>query len=181
MLRLPNAYIMQSDDSDSTFMVYGELNNSGTVAKGWRLHVPNLSHATAEQKNELCRNLQTYLSRFDQNRRVQFRFDKDSDYHEILDRYEHDTERLAKNPFIRNFRERHVNQFRKEIERREIWREYLSVYIARPAKDFIAGSLDVTSKKEQEAFMSRVGNSFKTEELLLKNAFTFEVKALTVF
>jgi|GEM_PF-1182587 len=178
MLKLPNAYILQGEDPENSFMVYGELNKAGSVAKGWRLNVPNLSHATAAQKNELCRNLQTYLSRFDQNKRVQFRFDKDSDYHEILDRYEQDTEKFAKNPFIRNFRERHVRQFRKDIERREIWREYLSVYIARPAKDFIAGSLDVASEKEQTEFMKRVGNAFNTEEMLLKNAFPFEVKAL---
>ena len=72
MLKLPNAYILQGEDPENSFMVYGELNKSGSVAKGWRLNVPNLSHATAAQKNELRRNLQTYLSRFDQNKRVQF-------------------------------------------------------------------------------------------------------------
>ena len=54
MLKLPNAYILQGEDPENSFMVYGELNKSGSVAKGWRLNVPNLSHATAAQKNELC-------------------------------------------------------------------------------------------------------------------------------
>ncbi|MBR4663109.1 MAG: hypothetical protein IKO93_04480 [Lentisphaeria bacterium] len=179
MLKLPNAYILEANDPEKSFLVYGELNKTGSVAKGWRLYAPNLSHATGAQKNELCRNLQTYLSRFDQNKRVQFRFEKDSDYTDILDRYEEDTARLAHNKFIRQFREQHAKQFRREIERREIWREYLSVYVAKPAKDFIAGSLDVTSAKETAEFMNRVGNSFKMEELLLKSAFPFEVKALT--
>ena len=179
MLNLPNAYILQPGEPDRSFLVYGELNGSGYAAKGWHLRVPNLSHATSSQKNELCGNLQTYLSRFNREKRLQFRFEKDSDYTEILDRYEADTARLANNAFIRQFREQHVKQFREELERNELWREHLTAYIAFPIKKFISGSLDVNSKKETTEFMRRIGNAFKSEELLLQSAFPFEVKALT--
>ena len=180
MLRFPNGYILEAEDPTRSFLVYGELNATGAAAKGWRLAVPNLSHATAAQKNELCRNLQAYLSRFDASRRIQFRFDKDSDYRDILDRYAEDTRKAAGNPFVKRFREEHLDTFRKEIDEHRIWREYLTVYIARPTKEFIAGALDVSSVKEMQDFMNRVGRAFQTEELLLRGAFPFEVRPLTM-
>ena len=86
MIRYPNGYIIETDVPENAFLVYGELNASGYVAKGFRLDVPNLSHAGWAQKNELYTHLQSYLSRFDASRRLQFRYTKDSSYRKILEK-----------------------------------------------------------------------------------------------
>ena len=41
MIRYPNGYIIETDVPENAFLVYGELNASGYVAKGFRLDVPN--------------------------------------------------------------------------------------------------------------------------------------------
>ena len=179
MLKLPNGYILEASDPAKAFLVYGELNRQGSVAKGWHLAVPNLANATAAQKNELCRNLQSFLARLDCSRRVQIRFDRDTDYRTMLDRYEQDTERCCANPFIRRFRTGHLNRMRRELLRQELWREHLTIYVARPARDFIACTLDVTSAKEVAAFMDQAAAAFQSDELLLQGAFPFEVRPLT--
>lgn len=71
MIKFPNGYIIETERKENSFLVYGELNSSGYVAKGFQLHVPNLSNAGWSQKNELCANLQSYLSRFDASKRLQ--------------------------------------------------------------------------------------------------------------
>lgn len=85
MIRYPNGYIIETDPPENAFFVYGELNATGYVAKGFRLDVPNLSNAGWPQKNELYTHLQSYLSRFDASKRLQFRYTKDSNYRKILE------------------------------------------------------------------------------------------------
>ena len=72
MIRYPNGYIIETDPPENAFFVYGELNATGYVVKGFRLDVPNLSNAGWPQKNELYTHLQSYLSRFDASKRLQF-------------------------------------------------------------------------------------------------------------
>ena len=179
MIRYPNGYIIETDVPENAFLVYGELNASGYVAKGFRLEVPNLSHAGWAQKNELYTHLQSYLSRFDASRRLQFRYTKNSSYRKILEKYESDTERLADVPFCREFRRQIAADFRRQVERNELWREHLTVYISRPAKDFVTGALDVESEKAMRLFRERVSACFESEYLLLKSAFSFPVYKLT--
>lgn len=85
MIRYPNGYIIETDPPENAFFVYGELNAAGYIAKGFRLDVPNLSNAGWPQKNELYTHLQSYLSRFDASKRLQFRYTKDSNYRKILE------------------------------------------------------------------------------------------------
>ena len=87
MIRYPNGYIIETDPPENAFFVYGELNAAGYIAKGFRLDVPNLSNAGWPQKNELYTHLQSYLSRFDASKRLQFRYTKDSNYRKILEKY----------------------------------------------------------------------------------------------
>lgn len=147
MIRYPNGYIIETDPPENAFFVYGELNAAGYVAKGFRLDVPNLSNAGWSQKNELYTHLQSYLSRFDASKRLQFRYTKDSNYRKILEKYESDTERLADVPFCREFRKQTAAELRRQMEAHELWREHLTVYISRPAKDFISGALNMESGK----------------------------------
>lgn len=178
MIRFPNGYIMESSEPENAFLVYGELNSSGYIAKGFRLHVPNLSNAGWSQKNELSLHLQSYLSRFDSEKRLQFCYRKDSNYRRILAKYEQDTEELSDVPFIQKFRRQIAAEFRREMENHKLWREYLTVYIARPMKDFIHGALDVNSKDEIVLFQKRVANYFESEYLLLRGAFSFQIDKL---
>ena len=62
MINFPNGYIIETAKPQDAFLVYGELNNTGFVAKGFRLNVPNLSHSGWGQKNELFLHLQSYLA-----------------------------------------------------------------------------------------------------------------------
>ena len=178
MIRFPNGYIMEPSEPENAFLVYGELNSSGYIAKGFRLHVPNLSNAGWSQKNELSLHLQSYLSRFDSEKRLQFCYRKDSNYRRILAKYEQDTEELSDVPFIQKFRRQIAAEFRREMENHKLWREYLTVYIARPMKDFIHGALDVNSKNEIALFQKRVANYFESEYLLLRGAFSFQIDKL---
>ncbi|MBN2643291.1 MAG: hypothetical protein JXR78_16690 [Victivallales bacterium] len=178
MISYPNGYIMETENSDNAFLVYGELNHNGHVSKGYRLHVPNISNSGWAQKNELCQHLQAYLSRFDSGKRLQFRYRKDSNYRKILEKYESDTELFTDVPFVRKYRDQVAAEFRREMESHELRREYLTVYVSRPAKQFIAGALDVNSEKVMLAFKEKVGNYFESEYLLLKSAFTFHVEKL---
>ncbi len=178
MIHYPNGYIMETDNPDNAFLVYGELNSSGHVAKGFRLQVPNLSNSGWAQKNEICQHLQSYLSRFDSGKRLQFRYSKDSNYRKILDKYEEDTERFADVPFVQKYRQEIAAEFRRQMENHELRREYLTVYVARPTKHFIAGALNVNSEKAVKAFQEKVGNYFESEYLLLKSAFAFQVEKL---
>ena len=168
MIRYPNGYIIETDPPENAFFVYGELNAAGYIAKGFRLDVPNLSNAGWPQKNELYTHLQSYLSRFDASKRLQFRYTKDSNYRKILEKYESDTERLASVPFCREFRKQTAAELRRQMEAHELWREHLTVYISRPAKDFISGALDVESEKAMQLFRERVSTCFESEYLLLK-------------
>ncbi len=103
MIRYPNGYIIQTVQAEDAFLVYGELNASGHVAKGFRLDVPNLSNAGWSQKNEIYTHLQSYLSRFDASKRLQLRYTKDANYDKILEKYEADTERFSDVPFCQGF------------------------------------------------------------------------------
>ncbi len=179
MINFPNGYIIETAKPQDAFLVYGELNNTGFVAKGFRLNVPNLSHSGWGQKNELFLHLQSYLARLDSGRRIQFRYKRDSNYRRILDKYDADTECFSDLPFAREFRNRISAQFRKEMENHELRREYLTLYLSRPAKEFISGALDVNSEKAMNAFAEKVTGCFESEFLLLKSAFTFPVEKLT--
>ena len=156
MINFPNGYIIETEKPQDAFLVYGELNNTGFVAKGFRFNVPNLSHSGWGQKNELFLHLQSYLARLDSGRRIQFRYKRDSNYRRILDKYDADTERFSDLPFAREFRNRISAQFRKEMENHELRREYLTLYLSRPAKEFIFGALDVNSEKAMTAFTEKV-------------------------
>ncbi len=179
MIRFPNGYIIETGQDENAFYVYGELNDTGSVAKGFRLLVPNLSHSGWGQKNDLYCNLQAYLSRFDGTKRIQFRYRRDSNYRHILDRYDADTRKFSDFPFARKFRERIAARFRKEMENQELRREYLSVYIACPAKNFISGALNVHSEKAMRQFKMRVSEFFESEYIALKSAFDFPVEKMT--
>ena len=179
MIRYPNGYIIETDPPENAFFVYGELNAAGYIAKGFRLDVPNLSNAGWPQKNELYTHLQSYLSRFDASKRLQFRYTKDSNYRKILEKYESDTERLADVAFCREFRKQTAAEFQRQMEAHELWREHLTVYISRPAKDFISGALNVESEKAMQLFKERVSACFESEYLLLKSAFSFPIHRLT--
>ena len=141
--------------------------------------MPNLSNVGWVQKNELCAHLPAYLSRFDASKRLQFRYCKDSNYRKILEKYEADTKRFSDVPFSQKFREQIATEFRREMETHELWREYLTIYISRPAKDFISGALDVNSEKAMRLFRERVAGCFESEYLLLKSAFSFPIHKLT--
>lgn len=179
MIKFPNGYIIETSRKENSFLVYGELNSSGYVAKGFQLFVPNRSNSGWSQKNELCLNLQSYLSRFDSSKQLQIRYRKDSNYRKILEKYESDTETIADLPFAKEFRRQIAAEFRREMEKQELWREYLTFYISRPAKNFISGALDLKSEKEMLAFQERVGNYFESEYLMLKSAFSFEIEKLS--
>ncbi len=65
------------------------------------------------------------------------------------------------------------------MENHELWREHLTVYISRPAKDFISGALNLESEKAMQLFRERVSACFESEYLLLKSAFSFPIHRLT--
>ena len=56
-MRLPNAYIVQTEEPQNSFLVYGELNSKGFAGKGFRLEVPNLHNAGNALKNDLFMRL----------------------------------------------------------------------------------------------------------------------------
>ncbi len=178
MIYFPNGYIIETELKENSFYVYGELNSNGFIAKGFQLEVPNLSNANWVQKNELCTNLQSYLARFDTSKRVQWRYRKDTNYRKILEKYDEDTANFVDVTFAQEFRKQISANFKNQIENHELHREYLTIYISRPMKDFIIGALDINSKKEMKLFQDRVSNYFESEYLLLKSAFSFPIHKL---
>lgn len=177
-MNFPDGYIVKTSDPMDSFLIYGEMNDSGHVAKGFRLHVPNLSYAGNEQKNVLYNCLVSYLAMADVNKRIQIKYERDSDYSDILRKYEADTDKYAREMFPKRVRGQIAEEVRKKIEKGDLKREYLYLYLSKPLRGFMPGSFDPTSKKERARFEAVVSDYFKNEFITLQQAFPFEVEKL---
>jgi len=175
MATFPNGFIIKTERPEESFLVYNDLDSSGIVTAGFRLFVPNLSHASVEEKNDLYTNLQSYLSRCDVRQRIQFRYEKDSNYWDMLQQYERDTEELASDLFSVKVRQDLAQEIRRKIENNELRREYTYIFLTCKLTDFFKGALDVSTEKSRRNFENAVSSYFSTQYNLLKSAFPFRI------
>ena len=103
-MRLPNAYIVETEEPQNSFLVYGELNSKGFVSKGFRLEVPNLDNAGNALKNDLFLRLSGWLASQSLDKRIQIRYTRDADYRDILEKYRDDTEKYATDVWSKKIR-----------------------------------------------------------------------------
>jgi len=80
MLQLPDGFIVQTENPDDSFIVYGELSPKGFVSKGYRLEMPNLGNAGNSLKNDLFLRLAGWLASQTLDKRIQIRYTRDADY-----------------------------------------------------------------------------------------------------
>ena len=181
MLTYPEGCILEHPQTKSAFLLYGEFDKTSFVTKGWHLEVPNLNLTTNAQKNELCIKLQSLLTRFDSNKRLQFRFERNTNYDKVLDDYESDTEKLASNAFVKEYRQNIAKQFRNELKDGKIWKEGITLYISMNVSQFINGNISLVNKEEVFEFINQVDKAFNFDDIILKEAFNFPTMALSAF
>ena len=87
MLQLPDGFIVQTENPDNSFIVYGELSPKGFVSKGYRLELPNLGNAGNSLKNDLFLRLAGWLASQTLDKRIQIRYTSYADYRDIMNSY----------------------------------------------------------------------------------------------
>ena len=87
MLQLPDGFIVQTENPDDSFIVYGELSPKGFVSKGHRLELPNLGNAGNSLKNDLFLRLAGWLASQTLDKRIQIRYTRDADSRHIMNSY----------------------------------------------------------------------------------------------
>ena len=166
MLTYPDGCILEHPQSKSSFLLYGDFDKKSFAAKGWHLEVPNLTLTTNQQKNDLCIKLQSLLSRFDSNKRYQFRFERNTNYDKVLDSYEEDTEKLVTNSFIKEYRSQIAKQFRNDLKEGKIWKEGITLYISMNIGKFISNNLNLANKDEVLDLITQIDKAFNFDDII---------------
>ena len=104
-MQLPNGYIVQTENPDDSFFIYGELSENGFAAKGYRIGVPYLGNAGNALLNDLFVRLSGWLASQTLDKRIQIRYTRDADYRDILDSYRTQTEQHVHDAWTRHTRE----------------------------------------------------------------------------
>lgn len=176
----PNGYIVLPETLNSfeSFIVYGEMDKNGYVSKGYKIEIPNLDNSGDSVKNSLFLRLANFLSRLEQDCKVQFRFTRDTDFNEILEPYNEQTQSLVKDCWSKSIRNSIYNNFIEQIKNRKVRREHVHVYFSIPIKNFKKDGLVPESVKSRKRFERQVKNAFTMPFQSLKEALRLNVEPL---
>ena len=162
-MQLPNGYIVQTANPDDSFFVYGELNENGFIAKGYRIGVPYLGNAGNALLNDLFVRLAGWLASQTLDKRIQIRYTRDADYHDILDSYREQTEQNVQDVWTRHTRETICNGCKADLEARRLRREYVYVFFARKIKPFMKSGFLPESYADRVRFEKEVATAFDSD------------------
>lgn len=177
-MRLPNAYIVQTEEPQNSFLVYGELNSKGFAGKGFRLEVPNLHNAGNALKNDLFMRLSGWLASQSLDKRIQIRYTRDADYRDILEKYRDDTEKSAEDAWSKRIRMENYHAFMRKIASRQLYREYVSVYFSRELRQFISSDFMPEQEQDRRQFEREVVTAFEADRTELRQFLNLPVVPL---
>ncbi len=132
-MQFPNAYIVKTENPSDSFTVYGEMNEKGFAAKGYRIEVPNLKNAGNGLKNDLFVRLSGWLASQDQSKRIQIRYVRDKDYGNLLKSYEQKSE-CSDSEWVKYIRTEISSKNSLENGFNHLKREYIYVYLSKGLK-----------------------------------------------
>lgn len=177
-MRLPDGYIVETAIPEAGFAIIGEMNDKGVAVKGYRLETPNLNNAGNHLKNDLYLRLVGYLASQSEDIRIQFRYTRDADYRDILERYRAETAKTEQ-PWNRRCREGLLNRYEKMLTNRQLRREYVHVYVAFPLKRFTRWGFQPESKRDRKRFESEIETAFQNTQTDLRQFLNLPVHSLT--
>lgn len=177
-MRLPNAYIVQTEEPQNSFLVYGELNSKGFAGKGFRLEVPNLHNAGNALKNDLFMRLSGWLASQGLNKRIQIRYTRDADYRDILEKYRDDTEKSAEDAWSKRIRTENYHAFMRKIASRQLYREYVYIYFSRELRQFISSDFMPEQEQDRRQFEREVVTAFEADRTELRQFLNLPVVPL---
>lgn len=178
MLQLPDGYIVQTENPDDSFFVYGELAPKGFVSKGYRLEIPNLGNAGNGLKNDLFLRLSGWLASQTLDKRIQLRYTRDADYRDVLHSYRDATENLASDVWSKHVRNSISDKIGRKITNRALRREYIDIYFSRLLSAFLKNGFLPESCRERAAFEKEVAAAFSTNISDLKAFLGLPMKPL---
>lgn len=119
----PNGYFVEG------MLLYGSLERGGVVSKGYVLQPPDLRGAHVAMLNSYQDKIRSLLANLGEGRRAQIQWTCNSDYRAELTRYFRETEKIT-HPHTKRIRSERFDSFWQKMERRELRREQLVVFIS---------------------------------------------------
>lgn len=119
----PNGYFADG------LLLFGSLEKGGVASKGYILQPPDLRGASVANKNAYQDKIRVFLGLLGERMRAQLQWTVDSDYLTELTRYYRETERVT-HPHIRRVRDERFNRYWRKMQRRELRREKLVVFLS---------------------------------------------------
>ncbi len=178
MLQLPDGFIVQTENPDDSFIVYGELSPKGFVSKGYRLEMPNLGNAGNSLKNDLFLRLAGWLASQTLDKRIQIRYTRDADYRDIMNSYTDATENSASDVWSKYIRNEVAEEISGKIRKRALRREYIDIYFSRKLGAFLRNGFIPEAPNERTAFEHEVGAAFANDRSDLSAFLTLPVRPL---
>lgn len=129
----PNGYFVEG------LLLFGSLEKGGVVSKGYLLHPPDLRGADISLLNSYQERLRSLLGSLGNGLRAQIQWTCNNDYRRELTRYYRETEKIA-HPYTRRIRSERFDSYWGKMERRELRREHLVLFISTDLTSY-AGNL----------------------------------------
>jgi hypothetical protein len=110
-------------------MLFGSLEKTGLVSKGFVLQPPDLRGGSSAHLNAYQDKIRALLASLGENLRAQFQWTCNCDYQPELARYYHETLRVE-NCHLRRVRTERFKRYWDRMHRRELRREHLVLFIS---------------------------------------------------
>jgi len=140
MSSAPNGYFVEG------LLLFGSLEKGGVVSKGYVLQPPDLRGAHVDLLNSYQDKIRSLLANLGEGRRAQLQWTCNSDYRQELTRYFRETEKVT-HPHIKRVRTERFQSFWQKMERRELRREQLVLFISTDLTSY-AGNLKTPGSLE---------------------------------
>ena len=114
-------------------IVFDRPGRFGSIAKGFRLHMPPIEHASDAVLNGLEDELRVLLRDLKAGAHYQFRYSVSADYKDALLDYYSATERLSQNAISTTSRNHKFTTYWQQLEEKRLRREQLHLYVNLPA------------------------------------------------
>jgi type IV secretion system protein TrbE len=148
----PNGYFANG------LLLFGSLEKGGIASKGYVLQPPDLRGASISNLNAYQDKIRSLLANLAEGMRAQLQWTVDSDYLTELSRYYRETEIVA-HPHIRRVRDERFKRYWGKMQRRELRREKLVLFIS---TDVTGYSGNVKTKTGLSAYYDKVLSELRT-------------------
>ncbi|MFA6960625.1 MAG: hypothetical protein WC205_07750 [Opitutaceae bacterium] len=132
-------------------LLFGSLEKGGVASKGYVLQPPDLRGASVANLNAYQDKIRSFLALLGEGMRAQLQWTVDPDYLTELTRYYRETQ-AATHPHIRRVRDERFNRYWRKMQRRELRREKLVVFIS---TDITGYSGNLKTKAGLQAFYDK--------------------------